>query len=143
MAFKSAEREYYQCNSTDPKLTVGIKPGSKLEVLDKGEKYVFDGTKWNPDLTPTSINGSFAKGNKVTDADATDRTIDATSDGGFKRLVLDCSDCASEMTFTVDEAIASATKFIYVKPGMTWDDYVSGNILHYSGSGTFRYQMFN
>ncbi|WP_353853121.1 hypothetical protein [Dehalobacter restrictus] len=60
MSFNSAEREYYQCLSTDPKKTIGIKPGSKCEELDTGLEYIFDGTAWKKKIVSSSINGSFA-----------------------------------------------------------------------------------
>jgi len=105
-----------------------------LRVKDNG-----DGTY--SALNIVKIIGNLIASGKKTDADGTDRTIDTTSLGGFNRIVLDCSDCTAEMTFTVDEAISSATKPIYVKNGLGWSDNISGDVLHYTGSGTFRYQL--
>lgn len=60
MAFEIKHYDFYQCLSTDTKLTAGIKAGSKLEELDTGLKYAFDGTTWKPDILQTSITGSLA-----------------------------------------------------------------------------------
>jgi 2-keto-4-pentenoate hydratase/2-oxohepta-3-ene-1,7-dioic acid hydratase in catechol pathway len=85
---------------------------------------------------------------KRTDADATDRTITYTPTGvlpdGFSRVVLDCRDCTAEMTFSFNEPIATATKPLYLKPGDYFDEYVitNGQVIHYSGAGTFRYQAY-
>lgn len=95
------------------------------------------------DKVPVSITGSLTKSGKAADADATDRTIDATTAGGFNHIILDCSDCTAEMTFSVDEAISGAVKPIYIRNGMVFEAYLKGNILHYSGAGTFRYYLFN
>ncbi|MDJ0305400.1 MULTISPECIES: hypothetical protein [Dehalobacter] len=60
MAFQSIIKEYYQCLSTDTKLTTGVKPGAKCEELDTGKKFVFDGNTWNLDWSMSFIARSFA-----------------------------------------------------------------------------------
>ena len=83
------------------------------------------------------VNNLVASGKK-TDADETDRTI---TTNGFTFLRLDCVDAANEMTFAIDEDISDASNPIYVKNGYVLELNVAGNVLHYSGSGTFRYTM--
>jgi len=83
------------------------------------------------------VNNLVAAGKK-TDADGTDQTI---STNGFTQITLDCIDASAEMTFTFDEAISGATKPVYIKNGYSLNLNIAGAVLHYSGSGTFRYIM--
>lgn len=111
-----------------------------LDTLSTYWKNVSDWVMGNNTSNPKiSITGTLIKAGKITDADVTDRIIDATSVGGFYKISLDCSQCTSEMSFTIDEAISGSTKIIYVEAGSSFSDYLKGNILHYSGAGSFNY----
>lgn len=130
------------CHNGETYPTVNVTAGTKITETDTGKVSIFDGATWWPiGAVPVSITGSLAKSGKKTDADATDRTIDTTSVGGFSRIILDCQDCTSEMTFTIDEAISGAQNPIYIASGGGIDANISGKVLHYSGSGTFRYTL--
>ncbi len=88
----------------------------------------------------SNIVSKLVAAGKKTDADTTDRTIVTT---GFKRIIIDCTDATSEMTFTIDENISGAEKPIYVSNGNDLDLNVLGTTLHYEGAGTFRYILLN
>lgn len=90
------------------------------------------------------MNAYLKMAGKKTDADDTDRTVTYSGLEGFQRVVLDCRDATSEMTFSFDEPIATSSKVVYLKPGDIYDEFVSEGCfsIHYKGAGTFRYQAY-
>ncbi|MGZ3814833.1 MAG: hypothetical protein ACXVA0_24075 [Mucilaginibacter sp.] len=86
-------------------------------------------------------NGLVAAG-KAT-ATTTEQVIDVdNSFGGFRKIMLDCSKCSSEVMFSIDVPITQSSKVIYLTEGTIFEEYLTGDKIYYkcaSGTNTFNY----
>ncbi len=85
--------------------------------------------------------------NKAT-ANQSDQVIDCSRNGGFNRIILDCSKCTTELAISIDVPVSQSEKIIYISPienanmGLIFDEYIRGSKLYYSctaGTNTFNY----
>ena len=146
--------ENYTCLSTDVKTTVGIQVGSKLEELDTGLKYVFDGTAWQPDLVSAKLTAGTAKIGDVsiigTPIVAAGRRTDAVlgedkimTTTGFKQLAI-TNDGPAELIVAIDESAITGTMLIHILDGEAYEGNISGTAIHYTilnDACSFRYVL--
>jgi hypothetical protein len=89
------------------------------------------------------VNSLIAAG-KAT-ATTTEQVIDADdSYGGFRKILIDCTNATDEIMLSIDKPIASSTKIIYVSAGNIFVEHLNGDKLYYkcaSGTSTFNYVL--